>query len=146
MFRYIKVGVVDAINKRGICSSGGRGDDDHSRACREVCRSLVALSEKASRLDHHVNTQLLPRQLGWVSFRKHLQLLAIDHDAVIGRCHRVGKHTHHRVVLQQVSHRLFVAQVVDSDDVDIGPVFLHRPPKAAPNTTKTVDAYTYCHG
>ena len=51
--------------------------------------------------------------------RQHLELIAADLDGVAGGADRHGEVAEHRVVLQQVSQRRGVGDVVDGDDVDV---------------------------
>jgi hypothetical protein len=43
-------------------------------------------------------------------------------------------------------HRVDRPEVVDSDEVDVGPHRLRRPEEVAADAPEPVDAHTYCHG
>ena len=72
----------------------------------EVLGGAVAVGEEAGRLEHDVDAEVLPRQLRRVLQREHLELVAVDRDAVaLGR--DVGLEVaENRVVLEQVRERL----------------------------------------
>jgi len=141
----VEVGVVDAVDERGVGAGRRCGDHDNARSTGEVCRGLVAFGEEAGGLHDDVDAERLPRQLGGVAFGKHAQRLAVDRDAVVGGRNRVGQHTHHRVVLEQVRHGLLVAEVVDGDDLHLRPAFLCCSPETAPDSAEAVDSYSHGH-
>ena len=69
-------------------------------------------------LEHDVDAERLPRQLRRILDREHLELVAVDGDAVAARGDVGLQVAEDRVVLEQVRQRLGVGQVVDGDDVD----------------------------
>ena len=90
----------------------------------EVLGGAVAVGEDAGRLEHDVDAERLPRQLRRILQREHLELVAVDGDA-IARGRDVGLEiAQDRVVLEQVRERFGVGEVVDGDDVDR--VVVHR--------------------
>ena len=50
-----------------------------------------------------------------------------------------------RVVLEQVGERLGVGQVVDGDEVEVGPGLVRCPEEVAPDPAEAVDADLRCH-
>ncbi len=77
------------------------------------------VGEETGRLEHDVDAQILPGQLGRVAQRQHFELVAVHGDAVgFGLDLRVQV-AQHRVVLQQVGERVRAGQIVDCDEIDV---------------------------
>ena len=64
MLRLVVGRVVDAEHERDVRARGRRRDDDLLRARREVLGRIVPLGELAGRLEHHIDAEILPGQLG----------------------------------------------------------------------------------
>ena len=79
----------------------------------------VAVGEEAGRLEHDVDAEVLPRQLRRIAQRQHLELVAVDRDAVVLGLDVRVQVAEHRVVLQQVRERVRARQIVDRDEVDV---------------------------
>ena len=133
--------VVDADHEGGV-GAGGRGRDDHARGARlEVGRGLVAVGEEAGGLDDDVDAEVAPRQLLGVALGEDLERVAVDLDAVVGglRPRRRGG----RVTESYLSRWAIVssdAEVVDGDEVDVGPGLLGGPEEVAADAAEAVDA------
>ena len=111
----------------------------------EVERGLVAAGEDAGRLDDDVDAEVAPRQLLGVAHGQHLERVAVDLDAVVGGLDVVVEPAEHRVVLEQVGHRLDRTEVVDRHEVDVGPGLLGRPEEVAPDAAEAVDPHADGH-
>ena len=93
----------------------------------EVALGLLALGEQARRLDHVVDAQLLPRQLGGRLGADDRDLLAVDDQHVVGflvgarllRADLAGELLLRRIVLQQVGEVVGGNDVADRDDLDV---------------------------
>jgi len=84
-----------------------------------VCPRLGGLGEAAGPLEHEVDAELLPGQLGRVGDRGDLHLLAVDDEAVGFRRHGGVEATVHGVVLEQVRQRRRIGDVVDRHELEI---------------------------
>ncbi len=56
-----------------------------------------------------------------------------------------GEAAEDRVVLEQVGERLRIGQVVDGDELEVGPSRMCRAEDVAPDPPETVDADLHCH-
>ena len=92
----------------------------------EVLRGVVALREEAGRLDHHLGAHVAPGERRGIALGEHLQLVAVHDQAVVGEVDLALERAEDRVVLEQVSERLRVGQVVDPDPVDVGALRVER--------------------
>ena len=63
---------------------------------------LLAVGEKAGGLHKDINTQVAPGQVGGVTLREHLDVLAVDGDAILVVGDLAVEPTEDRVVLEQV--------------------------------------------
>ena len=93
-----------------------------------------------------VDAELAPRQLLRVADRQDLEVVAVDVDAVVDDLDVVGQHAEHRVVLEQVGHRVERAEVVHGDEVDVGARLLGGPEEVAADAAEAVDADANRHG
>jgi hypothetical protein len=84
-------------------------------------RSLLTIGEKSSRLDHDVDTEILPGQGLRVTYLQDLECLSVDQDGLVTRLDVVRQDAEHRVVLEKMSHRLDGPQVVHGDNLDVCP-------------------------
>ncbi len=71
--------------------------------------------EQTGRLDHDVDAQVLPRDGGRIGLLEDLDFLAIDQQAIISNFDGAVEATIVRVVFEQVSHGLRIADVVEGD-------------------------------
>src|SRR5262245_31832991 len=107
----------------------------------------VAVGEETGRLDHELDLEVAPREAGGIPLREDFELgLAGGDDAVAHRDVLVEL-AEDGVVLEQVAHRLRVAEVVDRDDLEVPAAFEVRAEEVAADPPETVDAYTgFRHG
>ncbi len=145
MLGCIELGVIHAVDEGGVGTGCGSRNDDHLCAGIQMGCCLVAIGEEPGGFDDDVDTQSPPRQVPWIPLRQHLQRFAVDHEAIVGGGHRLSKHAHHRVVLEQVRHGLLVTEVVHRHHLDVGTTLCSCPPKTSPNAAETVDTHAYSH-
>ena len=119
VLRRVVVVVVHSKHERDVRIGGGRRNDDLLRPCRQVRCRLVALREQAGRLDGDVHTEVGPGQLRRVAERELRDPRSVDGDRVVRSLDVAGEGPQHGVVLQEVRHRLRVADVVDGDDLEV---------------------------
>ena len=137
--------VVDAEHDRVVGIRCRRRDDDLLGARVEVLLRSVPLREEPGRLEHDVDPELAPRQLRRVSLGEHLHLLATRADHAFADRDVARKRPQDRVVLQEMSHRGGVTQVVDGDDLHVGAERLLGPEEVPPDPPEAVDANANRH-
>ena len=81
---------------------------------------LLAVGEEAGGLHDDLNAQVAPGQVGGVALSEHLDVLAVDGDAILVVGDLAVETTKDRVVLEQVGQGLVVRQIVDGDNLDVG--------------------------
>jgi len=81
---------------------------------------LVARGEEPRRLEHDVDAEVSPRERRRVTLVEELELVAVDADRALRGLDLGIERAEHRVVLEQVGHRLGVAEVIDGDELDVG--------------------------
>ena len=115
----VVLAVVDAEHDGEVRVGRGRGDDDLLRAGVEMLLRGLAVGEEPGRLDRDVDAELAPRQLRGIPLRDELDLVAADADEAVAGLDRRVERPEHRVVLEQVRHRLRVAEVVRGHDLEV---------------------------
>ena len=137
--------VVDAHDDRDVLVRRRGGDDDLLRAGIDVLARVGRLGEEAGRLDDDVHAELAPRQLRRVTLGEDLDRGAADRDPVVGDRDVRRIATEDRVVLEQMRHRLHVAEVVRGDELDVGTCGVEGAVEVAADPAEAVDADTYGH-
>ena len=137
--------VVDAEHERDVRLLGRRRDQHLLRARVEVLLRAVALGEVARRLDHDVDAEVAPRQGRRVALGEHLELRAAGLDHAVAELDTLRKRPEHRVVLEQVRHRLRVGEVVHRHDLEVAVPLEVRPEEVAPDAPEPVDSHARCH-
>ena len=132
--------VVDAEHDRVVGIGGGSGDDHLARTRVEVLLRSLTGREEPGRLEDDIDAELTPRQCCRIALREHLHLLAAGVDNAVPERHLSRERAEHRVVLEEMRHRRGVAEVVDRDDLDVGPELLLGPEEIPPDASETVDA------
>ena len=74
--------------------------------------------EKPRALEHDVDAERAPRQLGRIALREHLDAVAVDDHGIAVDLDGALEFAVHGVVARQVRVGLRVAEVVDRDDLD----------------------------
>ena len=109
MIDTVDEGAVDVLLAR-------RRDDDFLRARGDMRAGPGLGGEQAGALEHHVDAEILPRQLARIAFGADLDLVALDDKVAAINMHRVRKRAVRGVVLRQMRIGFRIAQVVDRDD------------------------------
>jgi hypothetical protein len=142
----VVVAVVDAHDDGEVLVLRRGGDDDLLRAVVGVHLGLGGVGEQTRRLQDHVHTEVAPGQVARVALLEDLDRLAVHDDLIAGGLHLVGQAAQNAVVLQQVSERRVVGQVIDRDDLDVLATGGDSAPEVATDTAEAVDAYADAHG
>ena len=133
--------VVDAENDGEVGIGRGRGDDYLLRAGVDVLLRAVPVGEEAGRLDHELDLEVLPRQPGRVALGEDLELGLAGLDDAVADLDILVELPEDGVVLQQVPHRLRVAEVVDRHDVEVAATLEVSAEEVPPNPPKSVDPH-----
>src|SRR5690606_16807759 len=138
--------VVDAVNN-GEVNVGARGGDENLlRAGFQMLCRRIALGEDTGAFERDIDAELAPRQFGRVANGGHLDRAAAKIDAVTLYRHGAGVAAMHAVIFQEMGVRLDRPEVVDADNLDIGPTRLVDCPQDIPsNPSKSVDCNTNSH-
>src|ERR1039457_4860678 len=108
-------------------------------------RGLFLRGEKSGRFDHHLHAKILPWELGWIAFGEHLERLAIDRDAIAFGSDILDQGAMNRVILQEMSQRWRVGDVVDGDDLQRVLVMQGSAVKHSADSSKSIDSYPNRH-
>jgi hypothetical protein len=134
------VGVVVHAEHDGYVRIGRRRRDHHLlRAGVDVLLRAVAIGEEPGRLDHELDAEVSPRKGSRILLGKHLQLTVPGLDDPVVDVDVLVELPEHGVVLQKVSHRLGVTEIVDGDDVEVPTALEVSTEKVPPNPPKPVD-------
>ena len=113
---------VDAAHEHGGVVLGGGGHDDLLGAGVDMALSLLLGQEQTGGLHHVLRAQLTPGNVGGVALGVDGDLLAVDHDGVLGGRDLTLELAVHGVVLQHIGQIVSGAQVVDAHDLNVGMV------------------------
>src|SRR5882672_4174899 len=110
-------------------------------------RSLLLAREKAGALEHHVDLEVLPGQLGRAALRAHLDPVTVHDHGVARHGHGAGKFPVYGVVARQMRVGLGVAQIVDGDELQVValPAFIVRAQDIAADAAVAVDGDSNAH-
>src|SRR5699024_3967857 len=136
---------VDAAHEHGGIVLGGSGHDDLLGAGVDVALGLLLGQEQAGGLHHVLSADLAPGQVGGVALGEDGDLLAVDHDGVLGGGNLALELAVHGVVLQHISQVVGGAQIVDPHDLNVGVVDAgpeHHPADAAKAIDTNFDAHS----
>jgi len=131
--------VVDTHDNSEIFARGRGRNDDLLGSSGEVGSGLLCVREEPSGFDDDVNAERRPRKFAGVAFCEHRDLLAVYRDKSIARGDLDGKSPVHRVIFEQVSQRLGVRQIIDSDDVQLVGACQRCAKETAADTTESID-------
>ena len=137
--------VVHAEHDRDVRIGRRRRDDDLLRARVEVLLRARAVGEEARRLEHDVDAEVAPRKRRRIALGEHPHLLAGRAQDAVGELDLALERAEVRVVAEQVGHRLRVAEIVERDDLDVGPERLLRTEEVPPDAAEPVDADANAH-
>ncbi len=144
--RVVHLVEVHAEHNRDVRLLGGRRDDHLPRAGFEMLRRVCALAEEAGRLDHDIDTELLPRQAGGIRLGEDGDLDAVDDDHVGGEIQGAGERPVDAVVPEQVVERLRAHQVVEPGPLDLEAALVCRAERGATRPPHAVDRNSNSHG
>src|SRR5215217_2811836 len=133
--------VVDSENDRYVRIRGRRGDDDLFRAGVDVLLSAFAVGEETRRLDHELHFKVPPGQTRWVFLGQNLKFALAGPDYSVTDLDVLAELPEDGVVLQEVPHRLRVAEIVDRDDLEIPAALEVRAEEVAPDAPESVDTH-----
>ena len=133
--------VVDAEDDRHVRICGGRRDDHLRRAGVEVLARALPVGEEAGRLDDDVDVEITPGKRRRIALREHAELVLADDDRPVGDADVLVQLPEHGVVLEQVSHRRHVPEIVRSDDLEVPLTFQMRAEEVPPDAPKPVDPH-----
>src|SRR5579862_2291284 len=106
-------------------------------ACR--CFGAFAVGEEAGRLDRDVDAELLPRQVAGILLGEQRDRAPADGDGTVAELDRNVELSEHGVVLEQVRHRLRVAEVVGGHDLEVATELELGAEEVAPDPAEAVD-------
>ena len=122
---------VDAQHDGQVFAFGGGGNDDLLGAtggdvidCTLDGLALLVDAvfldgEQTGRLDHDVHAQVFPRDGGRIGFLEDFDFLAIDQQTIVGNFDGAIEAAIGRIVLEQVRHRLHVADIVEGNHFQV---------------------------
>jgi hypothetical protein len=119
MLGGVIVTVVDAEHEGHVRVGGGSRDDHLLRACVEMLLRRRPVGEEPGRLDHDVDAEVGPRKRRRVALGQPLHFVARDRQRATGHFHVFAEAPEHRIVTQQMRHRLDVAEVVERHDLEV---------------------------
>ena len=141
--------MIDAVDHRRVHrAAGGCRDHNLLGPTREMLGCLLVAGKEPCALQHEINAELTPRQFCRIAFRKHLDAIAIDDNRIA--VHRNGSReaAMRRVKARQMSVGLWIAEVVDGNDVDflIAMTLVDRAQNITADATVAIDADANRHG
>src|SRR5207253_6468099 len=95
--------------------------------------------EASGRLDDHVDTKLAPGKIRRVRNREGSHAVLTDGDRVRIDRNLLGEAAEDRIELEQMRHRLQIAEIVQGDDLKAGPTVERGAQEVPPNPPKAVD-------
>ena len=135
----VVLAVVDAEHDGEVRVGRGRGDDDLARAGLKVLLGAVALREEAGRLDDDVDAEVAPRKVRGIALGEELDLVSADRDRAVAELDGDGELPEHGVVLEEMGHRLRVAEIVRRDDLEVAAAVEVRACEVAADAAEAVD-------
>jgi hypothetical protein len=145
VLRRVEGVLVDADHECRVGILGWGGDDHPMRARLDVRRCLLPAGEPARALDHDVDAQLPPRQLGGVGLHEHDHGGGADHHRVVLDGHGHREVSVDRVPGQQSGERLGIAEVVYRRHLDVMGRLDRGPEESTPGPAEPVDCDSHCH-
>ena len=109
--------MVDPEYHGDVLALGWRGNEHLWRAGFKVQVSVFAVGEDATAFKHQIDLFCGPRQFGRRFNGRHANISAIDAQAFALGLDVKREHSMHTVVLEKVSKRMRIGQVVDMDNL-----------------------------
>ncbi len=135
-------GVVDAQHERHVRILAHRRDDNCPGSRVEVRLRLAALREASRRLDDHIDLELTPGEPLGLGNREGPQTEIPYGDRPVADCDLLRQRPQDRVEPEKVSHRSRITEIVDGDDLVVGPALEVGTQEVAPDPSEAVDGYT----
>ncbi len=110
-----------------------------------MLRGCRARAIAAGGLDHHIHSELAPRELGDLGLCERLDRTAGYEQVPGGGLNGAGKRSVNGVVAQQVRQRGSVGEIVDRDDLQGGFLLVRDPQHAASDAAEAVDGNSNGH-
>ena len=133
--------VVHAEHDRDVRIRCRRRDHDLLRARVDVLLRAVAPGEEPRRFDHELDLEVAPGEVRRIALGKDLQLGLAGLDRGIADLDVLVQLPENGVVLEQVPHRLRVAEVVDRDELEVAAALEMRTEEIAPDPPESVDPH-----
>src|SRR5699024_1011165 len=111
----------------------------------DVLARSLGLCEQTGRLDHHVHSEVTPRQIRRVALRERLDGFAVHHQPLVTGADLTGELAQYAVVLQQVGHRVEIAEIVERDHLEIVAAVHRGAEEVAPDPAETIHTYANRH-
>ena len=134
--------VIDPVDDRGVDHAlGRRRNHDLLGAALDVLGGLFLVGEKTRALEHVLDAEFAPRQLGRVALGQHADAVAVDDHRIAVDLHLAREAAVGGVMARQVGIGLRIAEVVDGDDVDLALALalIERAQRVATDTSVAVD-------
>jgi hypothetical protein len=119
MLLRVVLPVVHAEDERDVRIRRRSRDDDLLCAGLEVLLCIRTLREQTGRLDRDVHAEVCPRKVRGVALGEELDLVLTHADRSVARLDRQVERSEHRVVLEQVRHRVRVPHIVRGHDLEV---------------------------
>jgi hypothetical protein len=112
----------------------------------EMLGGRLAVGEQTSAFERDVDAEVLPRQPGRITLRRHPDQPGADVHTVVVDGEFAAERAMDGIVLQQVRVDLGRAEIIDADHLHVvAPRFHDSAQHQAADAPKTVDADTYRH-
>src|SRR5215470_14858303 len=108
-------------------------------------RCFVTAREEPAALEHDVHAEILPREVLRGALAEDAHWLVADAKPVTFGAYRLAQRAVHRVVLQQMSERLGVGDVVYGDEIEIGARRQARAQDVSTDASEAIDTYANAH-
>ena len=138
--------MIDAKNNRLVDILTGRGDQDALCACREMLFGADAVCKETGALQRNIDAIGRVRQIGRVTFCRHMNTLTVDDDVIAIGFNRAGEGPMYAVTFEQQGICLGGCKIVNRDQFQIMVIaFQNRAGDQTADATKTVNCYFHCH-
>ena len=140
------VGVrVNAIDEGSVYFLARSRDDDLLSASLEVSLGVIAIGETAGGLDHEVYVVFAPLELLRVLLRGDHDAVTVNGNGFIIMGNLAIEAAQYGVVLEQVSQRTVIGQVVYCNNFEVVVALSDCTEKVAADTAKAIDTYADSH-
>jgi len=128
-----------------ITTVASSGDDHLAGAGLEMLRGRGTRAVTTGGLDHHIDAELTPGQLGKLRLGQRANRMAVDDQLAVGVLHGARERPVDGVVAQQVRERGGAGDVVHRDDLKRRLLFVSGAQDAASDAAKTIDCNSGGH-